>query len=157
VAKATPTPYAARFPGVDLAAAISVAFVTPSRTARGCGVCSTCGSELTPRQYIILQAVAAADGLSQTDIMAATGIDRSSIADLAKRLVAHGWLRRRRTKRDARAYSVRLTPEGRRMLAVGIPAARVVEEMFLVSLPKAQRQVFVNALRALAYGEEARA
>jgi MarR family transcriptional regulator, temperature-dependent positive regulator of motility len=89
--------------------------------------------------------------------MAATGIDRSSIADLAKRLVAHGWLRRRRTKRDARAYSVRLTPEGRRMLAVGIPAARVVEEMFLVSLPKAQRQVFVNALRALAYGEEARA
>jgi len=48
------------------------------------------GSALTPLQYIILQAVAGSDGLSQTDIMAATGIDRSSIADLVKRLVTHG-------------------------------------------------------------------
>ena len=38
------------------------------------------GIALTPRQFIILQAVAEGDGLSQTDIMAATGIDRSSIA-----------------------------------------------------------------------------
>jgi DNA-binding MarR family transcriptional regulator len=101
---------------------------------------------LTPRQYIILQAVAGEDGLSQTDIMAVTGIDRSSIADLVKRLVAHGWLRRRRTKRDARAYAVRLTPEGRRMLALAAPAARATEKALLASLSKAQRSVFIRAL-----------
>jgi DNA-binding MarR family transcriptional regulator len=111
---------------------------------------SHAGMELTPRQYIILQAVAEADGLSQTDIMAATGIDRSSIADLVKRLVAHGWLRRRRTKKDARAYAVRLTPEGRRVLALGVPAARATEEALLSALPKAQRPVFVNALASVA-------
>jgi DNA-binding MarR family transcriptional regulator len=36
--------------------------------------------DLTPRQFAILQAVADKSGLSQTDIMAATGIDRSSTA-----------------------------------------------------------------------------
>ena len=107
------------------------------------------GSALTPRQYIVLQAIAAADGLSQTDIMAATGIDRSSIADLTKRLVASGWVRRRRTRKDARAYAVRLTSEGRRMLEVGTPAARTVEETLLGSLSKGQRQVLLSALAAL--------
>jgi hypothetical protein len=34
-----------------------------------------------------LKAVAAADGLSQNSIMAATGIDRSSVASLVARLV----------------------------------------------------------------------
>jgi hypothetical protein len=38
-------------------------------------------SDLTPRQFTVLQAVADKSGLSQTDIMAATGIDRSSTAD----------------------------------------------------------------------------
>jgi len=57
---------------------------------------------LTPRQFAILQAVADKSGLSQTDIMAATGIDRSSTAELVRRLVTNGCLQRRRTRRDAR-------------------------------------------------------
>jgi DNA-binding MarR family transcriptional regulator len=108
------------------------------------------GPGLTPRQYIILQAVAAADGLSQTDIMAATGIDRSSIADLVKRLVAHGWLKRRRTRKDARFYAVRLTPQGRRMLARGVSAARATEAALLASLSMPQRLAFLNTLGAIA-------
>jgi len=108
------------------------------------------GVALTPRQYTILQAVAEADGLSQTDIMAATGIDRSSIADLVKRLVAHGWLRRRRTKRDARAYAVRITPDGRRMLTLGIPAVRATEQALLSSLSSAQRAAFIKTLATIA-------
>ena len=34
-------------------------------------------TDLTPRQFAVLQAVAAKSGLSQTEIMAVTGIDRS--------------------------------------------------------------------------------
>jgi DNA-binding MarR family transcriptional regulator len=89
-------------------------------------------------------------GFRQTDIMVATGIDRSSTADLVKRLVGHGWLRRRRTRRDARAYAVRLTPEGRRVLALGIPTARATEEALLSFLPTAQRLVFIRALAIVA-------
>ena len=108
------------------------------------------GTALTPRQFVILQAVAEANGLSQTGIMAATGIDRSSTADLVRRLVTHGWLKRRRTKRDARLYAVRLTPEGNRVLALAIPAAGVTEEVLLSSLSRAQRPAFVRALALVA-------
>ena len=111
---------------------------------------SHAGTGLTPRQFVILQAVAEADGLSQTGIMAATGIDRSSTADLVRRLVTHGWLKRRRTKRDARLYAVRLTPEGRRVLILSMPAARASEEALLSPLPGAQRSVFLRALIAIA-------
>ena len=51
----------------------------------------------TPRQFAVLQAVANADGLSQTAIMQATGIDRSGTAELVRRLVSGGLLQRRRT------------------------------------------------------------
>jgi DNA-binding MarR family transcriptional regulator len=108
------------------------------------------GTTLTPRQFVILQAVAEANGLSQTGIMAATGIDRSSTADLVRRLVTHGWLKRRRTKRDARLYAVRLTPEGRRVLALSMPAARATEVALLSSLSSAQRPAFLEALAVIA-------
>ena len=58
---------------------------------------------LTPRQFAVLKAVGDADGLSQTDIMMATGIDRSSTAELVGRLVTMGLLARRR-------YQNRCTP-----------------------------------------------
>ena len=95
---------------------------------------------LTPRQFVILQAVAEANGLSQTGIMSATGIDRSSTAALVRRLVTYGWLKRRRTKRDTRVYAVRLTPEGRRVLALAIPAATATEKALLSSVSSHNRR-----------------
>lgn len=108
------------------------------------------GDVLTPRQFAVLQAVAEADGLSQTGIMAATGIDRSSTADLVRRLVSHGWLLRRRTRRDARLYAVRLTPAGRRVWSEAAPALCATEETLLSSLTMAERLAFTKALAAVA-------
>jgi DNA-binding MarR family transcriptional regulator len=108
------------------------------------------GDALTPRQFAVLQAVAEADGLSQTGIMAATGIDRSSTADLVRRLVSHGWLLRRRTRRDARLYAVRLTPVGRRVWCEAAPALRATEETLLSPLTMAERAAFAKALAAIA-------
>ena len=107
-------------------------------------------SGLTPRQFAVLRAVSEADGLSQTDIMAATGIDRSSTADLVGRLVTSGCLQRRRTKRDARLYAVRLTPRGRQMLAIGKPAAGAADLALLSLVPQVQRSAFVKALKLVA-------
>ena len=53
-------------------------------------------ADITPRQLAVLEAVAANNGLSQTDIMNVTGIDRSSTAELVKLLVKNGGLQRRR-------------------------------------------------------------
>jgi DNA-binding MarR family transcriptional regulator len=111
------------------------------------------GNSLTPRQFAVLQAVAEADGLSQTGIMAATGIDRSSTADLVRRLVSHGWLQRRRTRRDARVYAVRLTSEGRHAWTQAAPAMRATEETLLSFLAPAERLAFLRALATIAQGE----
>jgi DNA-binding MarR family transcriptional regulator len=105
---------------------------------------------LTPRQFVVLQAVAESDGLSQTAIMAATGIDRSSMADLVRRLVSLGLLRRRRTRQDARQYAVRLTREGRQRLSLGLPAARATEDLVLTLLPPRRRDGFIKCLSLIA-------
>jgi DNA-binding MarR family transcriptional regulator len=107
-------------------------------------------AQLTPRQFAVLKAVSAADGLSQTAIMAATGIDRSTTAELVRRLVNNGLLQRRRTRRDARLYAVRLTARGRQTFASGEPAARTADETLLSSLAPQQRSAFLEALALMA-------
>jgi DNA-binding MarR family transcriptional regulator len=110
--------------------------------------------QLTPRQFVVLQAVSESNGLSQTAIMAATGIDRSSTADLVRRLVTLGLVKRRRTKRDARFYAVRLTREGERLVSLGAPAVRATDESLLSLLPRGQREGFCRALMTIATAPE---
>ena len=110
--------------------------------------------DLTPRQFAILQVVADKGGLSQTDIMSATGIDRSSTAELVRRLTINGWLQRRRTRRDARVYAVRITAHGREMLSIGASAARAAEEALLSPILERHRQVFLDVLAPIATSVE---
>jgi DNA-binding MarR family transcriptional regulator len=106
-------------------------------------------SDLTPRQFVVLQAVAHKNGLSQTDIMAVTGIDRSTTAALVRTLVTSGWLKRRRTRRDARVYAVRITPSGRQMLETGLSATRAAEDELLLPVSDKQRLVLMDLLMLL--------
>ena len=107
-------------------------------------------SDLTPRRLAVLQAVADKNGLSQTDIMAVTGIDRSSTAELVRTLVTNGWLKRRRTRRDARVYAVRITSSGRQMLETGMSATRAAEDELLLPVPENQRSLLVDLLTLVA-------
>jgi DNA-binding MarR family transcriptional regulator len=104
---------------------------------------------LTPRQLAVLMAVAANEGLSQTDLVEATGVDRSTLADIVRRLKEKGLLQRRRTKEDARAYAVRLTEEGRRVLRTAEPIAKRVDDRVLGALPAGQRERFLAELLAI--------
>ncbi|MCK9911289.1 MarR family transcriptional regulator, partial [Microbacteriaceae bacterium K1510] len=79
--------------------------------------------DLTPRQYAVLVAVAQNEGVSQTLLVEKTGVDRSTLADIVRRMLKKGLLQRRRTKEDARAYSVKLTDEGWRVLKAADPLA----------------------------------
>jgi len=105
--------------------------------------------DLTPRQLAVLVTVAHNEGLSQTGLVERTGIDRSTLADIVRRLQKKGLLQRRRTKEDARAYAVRLTDEGRRVLRTAEPLARRVDERVLDVLPGKQREQFIDELQAI--------
>jgi DNA-binding MarR family transcriptional regulator len=66
-----------------------------------------------------------------------------------KRLVKRGLVNRRRSRSDARAYVVRLTPEGRDMLLATKPAAQRVEERLMEQLPNARRADLIEALESI--------
>lgn len=103
-------------------------------------------ADLTPRQFAVLKAVAHMDEPSQTDLVERTGIDRSTMADIVRRLIAKSLVQRRRTRRDARMYAVRLTEKGRAALDTAEPAVRSTDERILASLPQAQRDAFIRSL-----------
>lgn len=105
--------------------------------------------DLTPRQYAILVTVAQHEGVSQTQLVDLTGIDRSTLADVVRRMLKKGLLQRRRTRDDARAYAVKLTEEGSRVLKIHEPMARRVDERILASLPAQQRDRFLQDLSAI--------
>jgi MarR family transcriptional regulator, temperature-dependent positive regulator of motility len=110
---------------------------------------------LTQRQFTVLAAAGAADGVSQSDLVRATGIDRSTLADLVARMIAKGLLERERSATDARANTVRLSDSGRAALADGgRPAARS-DTRLLDLLPPKKRDSFLKTLSTLAAAADA--
>ena len=101
---------------------------------------------LTPRQFAVLMAVAEEEGLTQTELVERTGIDRSTLADIVGRLLSRGMIQRRRAKEDARAYAIRLTPQGAKSLRDAQPGAATTDTRLLASLPPAKRQEFLDTL-----------
>jgi DNA-binding MarR family transcriptional regulator len=106
-------------------------------------------SGLTQRQYTVLAAVNEHDGVSQTDMVKMTGIDRSTLADLVARLLAQGYLQRRRSKEDGRTNSVRITAAGKKILRTASPGADDSDRILLQSVSPALRKPFVEALAIL--------
>lgn len=104
----------------------------------------------TPRQYEVLHVVASNEGLSQTDLVHHTGIDRSTLADMIARMMKKGLLSRKRTKEDARANAVSITAAGKRMLTAANARVAKAENAALAVLPKTQQAAFMKALRAYA-------
>jgi DNA-binding MarR family transcriptional regulator len=103
-------------------------------------------SDLTPRQFAVLKAVSETEEPSQTTLVEMTGIDRSTLADIVRRLVDRRLLQRKRTKHDARMYAVRLTAAGQNALRNAEPAARKTDDRLLAGLSSNERDNFVKLL-----------
>ena len=110
---------------------------------------------VTQRQYAVLSAVAAHEGLTQTDLVRATGIDRSTLADLVARMIGKQLLGRERSTADARANTVRLTDAGRAALEAAGPRVAAADERILKLLPARRREAFLSVLLELSHAAEA--
>ena len=109
---------------------------------------------ITQRQYAVLAAVAADEGLSQTGLVRATGIDRSTLADLVARMIAKDYLARERSAEDARANTVKLGDAGRAVLEALTPRVAAADQRILDLLGPKKRDPFIEALRKLAKAGE---
>ncbi len=110
-------------------------------------------SGLTPRQYAMLTTIAEEEGLTQTKLVARTGIDRSTLADIVARLIGRGLIQRRRAKGDARAYAIKLTAQGAKALRDAEPGASATDSRLLATLPPAKRQEFLESLQTIVNGK----
>jgi DNA-binding MarR family transcriptional regulator len=104
---------------------------------------------LTQRQFAVLLAVNEYEGVSQTKLVAMTGIDRSTMADLVGRLIAQGYVRRKRDKNDARRNVLKLTAAGKRALETAEPGVASVDRKLSNLIPKEHRKSFRAALKIL--------
>ena len=77
----------------------------------------------TTREMQVLAAIAAAERPNQTRVCELTGIDRSTLSTICRRLARKGWIARRHARRDARAHAMTVSPEGDVVLACGRAAA----------------------------------
>ena len=109
----------------------------------------------TQRQFAVMEAVSAKSGLTQTDLVRATGIDRSTLADLVSRMTAKGLLERERSALDARAKAVKLSEAGVAALADARPRVEAADKRIMGLLPKGQRDAFLNQLAELAAAADA--
>ncbi len=106
--------------------------------------------KLTQRQFAVLFAVDQHDGVSQTDLVSMTGIDRSTLADMIVRLQGKDFLARKRTEEDQRANSVRITSTGRKMLRASMPAIQRSDAQILEALPARARVELLKYLILIA-------
>lgn len=105
---------------------------------------------LTQRQFAVLEAVSQKSGLTQTDLVRATGIDRSTLADLVARMTAKGLLAREKSAVDARAKAVSLSVAGHAALDAARPRVEAADKRILALLPKSKRDGFLGLLAELA-------
>lgn len=112
----------------------------------------------TQRQFAVLAAVADNEGLTQTDLVHATGIDRSTLADLVARMMGKDLLARERSATDGRANTVRLSAKGREALDAARPRVEAADKRILALLPGGKRDALMKVLGDLAHaGETAKA
>ena len=105
---------------------------------------------LTHRQFTVLFAVDNNDGKSQTELVKVTGIDRSTLADLVSRMLAQGYLQRRRTKDDGRTNAIRITTIGKKALKTAQPGAEEVDRLLLGLVANGDRRALLDSLALLA-------
>ncbi|MBT9471035.1 MAG: MarR family winged helix-turn-helix transcriptional regulator [Pseudomonadota bacterium] len=104
---------------------------------------------ITQRQFAVLAAVEAHEGLTQTDLVKITGIDRSTLADMAARMIVKGLLERHRSTADARANAVSLTDAGRAALDEARPKMLAADARLLRLISTTKRESLVSGLRDL--------
>jgi DNA-binding MarR family transcriptional regulator len=105
---------------------------------------------ITQRQFAVLAAANARSGATQADLVRVTGIDRSTLADMAKRMIDKGLLERERSTLDARANAVRLTDTGRAAFSEAQPRMAAADSRLLKLVGGGgRRTAFVGLLQDL--------
>jgi len=107
----------------------------------------TAAHGLTPIQYSALLAVRLWPGMDHAGLGKITALDRSTVADVIRRLEAKGFLRRETTEEDKRVKLVFLTETGEKALDTAETAVEDTQKRILAPLDPDERKSFVAMMR----------
>ena len=106
--------------------------------------------ELQPRHFGMLSHLAVNEGQSQQALSSALGIHRSAVVALVDDLEHRGLAERRRDPDDRRAYTLYLTPAGRKLVAELQHVAEEDEAELLTGLNASERSQLISLLQRVA-------
>jgi DNA-binding MarR family transcriptional regulator len=104
---------------------------------------------ITPVQYGILTVLASQPGLDQTAIGFELGLDRTTTADVLRRLEEKGYLERRVNPADRRSRQAYITTAGRRLKDKLHAGMQRSQDRFLAPLSPQDRARFMSLLSVL--------
>lgn len=104
---------------------------------------------LTPPMIRALEAIAADQPLTQVQLGARVGMDRTTIVHIVDRFETLGYARRSVSATDRRSHALMLTPNGEAALGEARLLARGVEDAVLKPLSQSERQVLLTLLQTI--------
>jgi DNA-binding MarR family transcriptional regulator len=110
------------------------------------------GFDITPVQYGLLTTLDEQPGLDQTSLCAEIGVDRTTMADVLRRLEERGLVRREPSPDDGRQKVAYITSRGRRAMKEMYENMREAQVRFLAPLEPAERLEFVRMMMRLVEG-----
>jgi len=105
--------------------------------------------DVTPIQFGILSVVESQPGLDQTSLGKEIGLDRTTTADVVKRLVQRGLLSRQTHPSDKRMRQLHITQEGATTVAALRAGMARAQERLLTPLRPAERVMFMDMMTIL--------
>lgn len=108
---------------------------------------------LTPGQLGALLFIEANQGLSQTQLGTALGIDRSSVVPLLDRLEGLDLIRRTPHASDRRTHALALTDNGAGLIRRILPPLEAHERRIAAGLSASERRLLMQLLDRVAAGE----
>lgn len=105
--------------------------------------------DMTPGQFGVLIMIKENEGLSQSDLGSAVGIDRSTMVAVIDRLESRGLVIRAPSPNDRRSYALRLSPEGEKLLDELIPRIQAHDKAMVKDLSTEEQAQLIDFLRRI--------
>ena len=110
------------------------------------------GYDVTPVQYGLLTTLSELPGLDQTSLCAEVGVDRTTMADVLRRLEERGLVVREPSPLDGRQKLVRITASGARVMTDMYENMRTAQVRLMAPLSPKERSEFVRMMMVLVEG-----
>ncbi|EJL39169.1 MarR family transcriptional regulator [Brevibacillus agri] len=87
--------------------------------------------DLTTEQFAVLYRLREEDGINQKELALRSAKDQPTMTRILDNLAKKGWIEKKLSEHDRRAYLITLTPNGREWIEKAIPAeAKAIADIF---------------------------